>query len=334
MLKRLFYILLTSILTINIVNAEQWLYIYGKNSAQLDIDSLRLDGDNLYFNLKDEYYTNNGIYVHKMVYDYATDKFAVLESTKYAAWRDTNNIVSVQKFDNPEYKTIAKDSLLENIKSILGSKENIRYLKGYISTQEIKFNKKVKNLKGKEPNTSVLFWIDGDGNIISYDFLYGNFPNSSNNQAITESNTCLLKYLIEITSGKTRGIIIQKCSFDTVNKNGFCSAGSETIAPHLFMGSRVRGSYARTAYDATLASGYTPEKLGTVSNTEFYNKYIDLITNRQVSDRDKKIQIQILAQQLVNNNKELFSKIDKIKKFDKLSDKYQKGHIGIILRIR
>ena len=176
MLKRIFYILLSSILTINIANAEQWLYIYDGKCAQLDIDSIQLDGDNLYFDLKDEYHTNNGIFVHKMVYNYAKDQFAVLETTKYAGWRDTENIVAIQKFDTPEYKSITKGSILENIKSILDSKENISYLKKYVSTQELKFNKKVKNTKGKESNTNVLFWIDGDGNIISYDFLYGNFP--------------------------------------------------------------------------------------------------------------------------------------------------------------
>ena len=141
------------------------------------------------------------------------------------------------------------------------------------------------------------------------------------------------QYLIEINSGKTRGIVIQKCSFDTVNKKGFCGAGSETIAPHLFIGSHIRGAYARTAYDAALAGGYSPDKLGTISNTEFYEKDIDLIKNRQISDRDKKIQIQILAQQLVNNNKELFLKIDKIKKFDKFSDTYKQGRIGFILKV-
>ena len=331
MLKKILYILITIFFITNSVNAEQWLYIRTPKYAyaQIDTDSILLDGNTVFFTLKKDDYTNNGIFVHKMAYNYKTDKIAVIETTKYAGWRESENIVDSQKFDNPEYKPVVKGTISDSIKTLLGSKKNITHLKKYIQTQEIKFNSKLGGINNKNSNTDMLIWLDGDGKVQSYEFIFGNYPNTLNNEVISEENY-LTKYFFRIENGNPHQFHYQKCSIDLENKSGNCTMNSDVTNPALFIRPYiVKGLYPKSAYYS-----YLPENLGTIRSTDFYSKCYNILTDKNLSEFEKNLQIHVFAQELVNYNKEFYTKLDdKDIKLDKISPTYQ-GRIGFVVRIK
>jgi len=349
-LKKLLFLFLTVCFTaINSAQAEQWIYIKERpnisDSAAIlfDLDSIEFnDSDNsITFNIKKDDATT--AYIHKIKYSYKSKQFAVLESTKYLSWVSPENKVHTEVFKNPEYKSSQENSLSEQIEMFISDKKNLINMKDYISVNQKELSKKLSSSLKEIDEANILFWIDGEGNIYSYEYLFGNvnyFPTSNT----IKYGDNLLNYSIVIqcypnakktTDKKMPSIDVYKKGLNPTTKKASYSSNGQIISSVFIQDAMTPNmpAMARMVYQAQMPNR-PDSSYGKLSNKDFYDKFMATMISDQYTDKQKKMAVQLFAIQSLNYNEKLNTQLKEVKELKTYSKSYKKGVIGIVMNLK
>ena len=344
-MKKIFLFISIFMLTINFAQAEQWIYLRTSPNSSLgvmfDLDSIKFDeNDNsITFNiLKDD---ETLVFIHKMKYLYDNKQFAVLESTKYNSWVAPENKVLTQTFDNPKFQPSEAGTNSERLEMLITDKNMFEYFKNYANNNRQMLVKELEEQLVGIDDAKILFWIDGQGNIKSYQYLFGNQNDTKSVKLINKGND-RYNYSIDIECfpnterGKMPSIHIHKKQLNSITKNSLYSYSSSTISSMFISRSMLPSnmpSMARTVYQSQRPMN-PDSAYGVLPNKEFYNKFMSTMTDPSIADQQKKMAMQLFAIQSLNYNEQLNLKLKEISQLNKFSDNYTNGLIGIVINLK
>lgn len=326
------------LMTINSVNAEQWIYI-DRNFLMLDLDSLEYNvtDDSVSFLIKQD--DRHNVYIHKAKYLYKDKQFALIESSKYHPWVAPENKTFTKTYTDSEFKSSQPKTRSELIEMIISNKKNIDYLKKYAETNKTKLQKKLAKQLKEVDEAKILFWINGNGIIDSYEFLFGDYSDSPANIIAMDNNliyyTLGIMYYPEAKNRNTPTLGFYKKTLNISDKKTLFEFSGAELTSAFIIRSQIPNmpSIARSVYEASMP-GIPDSSFGKLSNKDFYNTFVNTMTNNSLTNKQKYNAITIYGIQNSNYNENLNKELKKIKQLKLFSKNYTRGKVGIVLNLK